>query len=336
MEELMTTGLKDALDFRDARAKTLTSVGKGLLAVAVAVGLAWLVLYLFASGAAPDTQVITSIDLPAAVRGHLPMTGGAGAGGRDEVAALVSTITMWTNGYLGKIIALGAFMMGTAMGIAKQSVVPAVMGIVWALMMAMGPQVVGGLLPQQAGAQAGESIVSKFEHDKDLGTLRSSIDRADLSTGAKGYLVAQAILMLPPAERAKANEELLSRARSVVTAAATGELHGADVQRRLLVERSAFGQGMSPDTRDREVAAKGFQRLAGASWLWGSALALLAAAGGLIIAVAVTIRNKVHSVRNVMTMVPETASTGNGVPDFSNHGSADIEQMIRMMEQKQA
>ena len=51
----------------------------------------------------------------------------------------------WTSGYLGKAIALFAFLLGLGIGVAKSSPIPAIAGIVFALFVAFGPAVLEGI-----------------------------------------------------------------------------------------------------------------------------------------------------------------------------------------------
>jgi conjugal transfer pilus assembly protein TraA len=61
-------------------------------------------------------------------------------------AGLYNMMTSWTSGYLVKALALSAFLFGAGVGIAKQTIIPAVFGVVLALVFAIGPGVVTGML----------------------------------------------------------------------------------------------------------------------------------------------------------------------------------------------
>lgn len=52
----------------------------------------------------------------------------------------------WTSGYLGKGLALGAFLLGAALGMVKGTMVPALVGIGFAIMFSVGPGVITGML----------------------------------------------------------------------------------------------------------------------------------------------------------------------------------------------
>jgi conjugal transfer pilus assembly protein TraA len=52
----------------------------------------------------------------------------------------------WTTGYLGKAIALAAFLFGAGIGMAKQNVVPAIIGIAFAIVFTVGPNVINGMM----------------------------------------------------------------------------------------------------------------------------------------------------------------------------------------------
>ena len=63
-----------------------------------------------------------------------------------EFQGLHTMLTGWANGYLGKALAVAAFLFGAGYGVAKQTIVPAVLGIVFALVFAIGPGVIDGML----------------------------------------------------------------------------------------------------------------------------------------------------------------------------------------------
>ena len=63
-----------------------------------------------------------------------------------EFQALHTMLTGWANGYLGKALAVAAFLFGAGYGVAKQTIVPAILGIVFALVFAIGPGVIDGML----------------------------------------------------------------------------------------------------------------------------------------------------------------------------------------------
>jgi conjugal transfer pilus assembly protein TraA len=69
----------------------------------------------------------------------------AGAGG-TEFDDIYDLLVGWTQGTLGKIVALGMFMVGMSAGIVTQSIVSVVVGIAGALVMYYGPTVIGGVI----------------------------------------------------------------------------------------------------------------------------------------------------------------------------------------------
>ena len=66
--------------------------------------------------------------------------GGSGSGGTD-FADIVTTLTDWSTGTLGKTIALGMFIVGLAAGIVDQSIIAVVVGVSGALALSYGPAV---------------------------------------------------------------------------------------------------------------------------------------------------------------------------------------------------
>lgn len=63
-----------------------------------------------------------------------------------EFQTLHTLLAGWANGYLGKALAVAAFLFGAGYGVAKQTIVPAILGIVFALVFAVGPGIIDGML----------------------------------------------------------------------------------------------------------------------------------------------------------------------------------------------
>ena len=62
-----------------------------------------------------------------------------------DFASVVTLLTNWSQGTLGRTLALGMFVVGIAAGIVKQSVMAAVAGIAGALVMNYGPTVIDSI-----------------------------------------------------------------------------------------------------------------------------------------------------------------------------------------------
>ena len=73
------------------------------------------------------------------------MAGTGGTGG-TEFNDIYTLLVGWTQGTLGKIIALGMFMVGLSAGIVNQSIVSVVVGIGGALALYYGPTVISGVV----------------------------------------------------------------------------------------------------------------------------------------------------------------------------------------------
>jgi len=63
-----------------------------------------------------------------------------------EFQAMYTLVIGWANGFLGKTMAIAAFVFGAGYGVAKQTIVPAALGIVFALVMAVGPGIIDGIV----------------------------------------------------------------------------------------------------------------------------------------------------------------------------------------------
>jgi len=75
----------------------------------------------------------------------VPMTAFAGTNG-GEFQAFFETVMGWATGYLGKGIALMAFLIGLGIGAARANPVPAIAGIIFALFVALGPSVIDSIV----------------------------------------------------------------------------------------------------------------------------------------------------------------------------------------------
>lgn len=84
--------------------------------------------------------------------------GGTTPGG-TEFEDIWTLIQGWSQGVLGRIIALGALIVGIAFGLVRQSVIAAVVGISMAIVLQYGPDVIEGVVTATADAQAAQVMV---------------------------------------------------------------------------------------------------------------------------------------------------------------------------------
>ena len=63
-----------------------------------------------------------------------------------EFQTFYNLMNNWTTGFLGKGIAMAAFLLGAGMGVAKQTLLPAIMGILFAIVFTVGPNVITGMM----------------------------------------------------------------------------------------------------------------------------------------------------------------------------------------------
>lgn len=80
-----------------------------------------------------------------AVAVSLPLQAMAGAGG-TEFTQVYDQLTGWANGTLGKVLGVAALLVGLGVGVIKQSVIAAVVGIAMALTAGFGPGVIDGVV----------------------------------------------------------------------------------------------------------------------------------------------------------------------------------------------
>lgn len=82
---------------------------------------------------------------PAAVLSALAGSAFAGTGGQ-EFQQVYEQISGWTNGVLGKSLAVAALLVGLGIGIIKQSVIAGVVGVGMGLVAGFGPSVIDGVV----------------------------------------------------------------------------------------------------------------------------------------------------------------------------------------------
>lgn len=63
-----------------------------------------------------------------------------------EFKGFFDLIEGWTSGYLGKGLALSAFLLGAALGMVQGTMLPALVGVGFAIMFTVGPGVITGML----------------------------------------------------------------------------------------------------------------------------------------------------------------------------------------------
>lgn len=69
------------------------------------------------------------------------MAGTAGT----EFQALYNLVKGWSEGYLGRVLAIAAFLTGAIVGFAKSTAMPALVGIIFAVLFAIGPGIIDGI-----------------------------------------------------------------------------------------------------------------------------------------------------------------------------------------------
>ncbi len=63
-----------------------------------------------------------------------------------EFQTMYTTLLNWVSGYLGKSIAIAAFILGAGIGIARSSPIPALVGVVFALFMVYVPTIIDSVM----------------------------------------------------------------------------------------------------------------------------------------------------------------------------------------------
>jgi conjugal transfer pilus assembly protein TraA len=62
-----------------------------------------------------------------------------------EFGGLYNLVKGWSEGYLGRTLAIAAFLVGAIVGFAKSTAMPALVGIIFAVLFAIGPGIIDGI-----------------------------------------------------------------------------------------------------------------------------------------------------------------------------------------------
>jgi conjugal transfer pilus assembly protein TraA len=62
-----------------------------------------------------------------------------------EFTNLFNMVDGWSRGYLGMALAIAAFLVGAIVGFAKSTAMPALIGIVFAVLFTIGPGIISGM-----------------------------------------------------------------------------------------------------------------------------------------------------------------------------------------------
>lgn len=63
-----------------------------------------------------------------------------------EFQTVYATLLNWATGFLGKSIAIAAFILGAGIGVARSSPIPALVGVVFALFMVYVPTIIDSIM----------------------------------------------------------------------------------------------------------------------------------------------------------------------------------------------
>ena len=63
-----------------------------------------------------------------------------------EFQDLYNMLVGWSEGYLGKALAIAAFLTGAIVGFAKSTAMPALVGVVFAVVFSIGPGIIAGMM----------------------------------------------------------------------------------------------------------------------------------------------------------------------------------------------
>lgn len=338
----MSGSLEADLVGRERVAARLVGVG-GLLVLSAA--LACVVWYLVSRfGGSDAQQVLLHLDVPGSIDGSVPVIASGSATPSAvgaEFETVVSTMRAFTNGFLVKALVLAMFLMSMAFAIAKQSIVPAVAGIVVAIGISVVPNVAldalgGGAGSGQSGVAVSMPVTVAFDRDHDIDRLRKALANAEMPSSAKSYLLAQAMLIAGKASTTGVGSPFYELVGDTLEKGAPAtDLSGASPGVRAQLERLAFGRTVSGPARGFEDDRALARRVADSSAIWTAGVGLDVGLGLLLIAMGLSVAGSVKRVRKVMSG-PDVDLSLDAVPDFTTDGSRQIEHMVSMLEKGRA
>ena len=88
------------------------------------------------------TVVTTALALVLTLAAGSALAGTTGT----EFQTMYTTLLNWATGFLGKSIAIAAFILGAGIGIARSSPIPALVGVVFALFMVYVPTIIDTIM----------------------------------------------------------------------------------------------------------------------------------------------------------------------------------------------
>jgi conjugal transfer pilus assembly protein TraA len=90
----------------------------------------------------PRTTLAASLCVVLSLAAGSALAGTTGA----EFQTMYTTLLNWISGFLGKSIAIAAFIIGAGVGIARSSPIPALVGVVFALFMVYVPTIIDSIM----------------------------------------------------------------------------------------------------------------------------------------------------------------------------------------------
>jgi len=90
----------------------------------------------------PARSLVPVVGLALALAAGSAVAGTTGA----EFQTMYTTLLDWVTGFLGKSIAIAAFILGAGIGIARSSPIPALVGVVFALFLVYVPTIIDSIM----------------------------------------------------------------------------------------------------------------------------------------------------------------------------------------------
>ena len=107
-----------------------------------------------------NTKTLMKFAVPAAMlAGSSVALAHSGATATDTTfESIQNLLTAWSEGSLGKVLAIGALIVGIGFGLVRQSVIAAVIGLSMAVVLSYGPSIITGIFTATAAGSTAAGV----------------------------------------------------------------------------------------------------------------------------------------------------------------------------------
>lgn len=254
----------------------------------------------FARSAGPQ-QVIAAIQVPDALATAIAALGDSAHGGHGDFGSVIEQLNGFASGAMLKVMGVCGLLLGLAIGVIKQSVGAAVLGVMMASTTVFLPAMLDNVVGGAAGATHGRSVaaVAQEAFDRhDAQGVRMVLERVGSSFSLEGEFVLAQIAAGKENQGGRSDT-----ARIVAKLAGQKEIvPRPDVLYAL--EAAAFGTARSESAKAYLVDREGRAQLARmAAWALAGVTALVTSALGAWLLVSFLISRRIRRINELLASV---------------------------------